>query len=754
MSFALSRQVSDTVKRMRSEGRSHASPRLSSVEAVARALAIIGCVFFALSACWGIGGLIGAGHYAAMSSYGIIADNMLRWGTVGPVWDYVASPPSRADWYCHHPFGTFWTSTALRALLGRHDWLLPLPAVLMSAATPPLLYKTAKRAWGTIPGAAAVLGFVFLPITLGFANFNALEVPAIFGFSLFFYGHVHMLATARRRYLLASLLGAFFSCGSDWAAWLVLAVVLAWGMLRAFALPKWMTPAFPHRLYATWWAWSVAIAIGALALWVGLFVYAGKLSDWLGSGTWRSSGGGLSNLPQALQARKFWIESSFAPHTIFIGKLAAIVALLRFFFYRKDAEVYSLAILFGATVQYVAFKHGADVHIFWPHYFGAYYALALAQLVATSEAGVRRFGGWLSLSKAGTVASALALSVATVPTLVLLPDGVRSLRYARETGGRFNEHGRLIRSDMDAVIVGRHITSQLPDDAIVDVHPSMGWGWHHEWATNRPYRKTNWPTQRHDQDDPVFFVRASALTPDQQRTLAGGFYVEAYDDIWVARPNRNHALIEGFTLSEREPSLLERYFISGVEPVRTIVADPFVTWELRTLLGQPAPLPDIEPASLDQRRIAHNIALFLGDEARATELRAEIEAALSRDVGAQFTHGLRLVGTRVIEGVKPRLEVWFSLSEQLAGAPVFNIHSVVEAKKTFGFIPPDPTERKVSPPPSLSPTLFPPGALFQQTVTLRQRIGKERYFGWFTSRGAPAPVREDGKAVTDLLTLP
>ena len=55
---------------------------------------------------------------------------------------------------------------------------------------------------------------------------------------------------------------------------------------------------------------------------------------------------------------------------------------------RRDEETYALGVLFGAVVQYVAFRKGADVHIYWPHYFAAYFALAMAQLAATSGIGV------------------------------------------------------------------------------------------------------------------------------------------------------------------------------------------------------------------------------------------------------------------------------------------------------------------------------------------------------------------------------
>jgi len=728
------------------------SRAVATVEKIARILAIFGCVWFALAAAWGMFGTIGAGHYAVFASYGIIADNMLKWGTIGPVWEYVAKQPTPADWYCHHPFGTFWTTTILRSILGRHDWVLVLPGVLMSAATPPLLYKTAKEAWGTIPASAAVLGFVFLPITLGFAHYHALEVPAIFGFALFFYGHARMLATSRRRYLLASLVGAFFACGSDWAAWLVLAVLLAWGMLRAFTLPAWMTPPIPYRRYATWWAYSVAIAIGMLALWVGLFLRAGKLSDWLGSGTFRSQGGGLSNLPAVLASRRFWIESSFIPHTIFLGKVAAVVAVVRLVRYRHDAEVYSLAILFGACVQYVVFKHGADIHIFWPHYFGAYYALALAQLAASAMSLARKVSP-PSFANGHSLAAVLGLLVAAGPTLVIFPDGMRSLRYARETGGRFNEKGNFIRSDMDAVVVGRHIAESLPEDVIIDAHPSMSWGWQHQWATNRPVRITKSPAERGEAGHPVFFARASGLTPDQQKTLASSHRVEVYDDIWVVYSNEPQAPLQAFTLAEREPSIWEWYFLGGVEPVRTIVADPFATWEWRTVVGQPAPLPDAEPRTLEQKRIAHNIALSRGDAARADQLRGEIEAALSKEARTSFSHGVTLLGTRHLEGVEPKLEVWFHVAEPLSGDVRFKVNAAVEKRKTLSFIPRDPVVRDVAPRTSIAPKAWMRGGIYRQSMVLRQRIGQERFFGWFEAKGSAAPKRVDGGEFTDLIVL-
>ena len=97
------------------------------VESAARLAAVVFGAFFVLSAAWGLFGTIGAGHYGTLTSFGIVAENMIKWRTIGPVWSYTATAPSASEWYCHHPFGTFWTTWLLVRLFGHHDWLLPLP---------------------------------------------------------------------------------------------------------------------------------------------------------------------------------------------------------------------------------------------------------------------------------------------------------------------------------------------------------------------------------------------------------------------------------------------------------------------------------------------------------------------------------------------------------------------------------------------------------------------------------------------------
>lgn len=723
-------------------------------ETAARIVAFAFGAWFVLAAAWGLFGAIGAGHYGTLTSFGIVAENMIRWKTIGPVWSYTSTAPSPSDWYCHHPFGTFWTTWAFVRVFGHQDWLLPLPAVLMSAATVWLVWDFSRRAFGAIPAAAGVAGFSVIPLCLAFANFHALEVSVMFGAMLCFWGQSRMIATGRKRYLAASLFGLYWATATDWPAWMILAVTLGWGLLRAFVLPRRATPPVGAR-YAQWWALSASLAVAMLVLWVGLFQHAGKLGDWLQSAQTRG-GGGQTTLDAALAARKFWIEISFLPPTIFVGKVAAVVAALRFAVRRVDDELHSLALLFGATVQYVVFKGGADVHIFWPQYFGAFYALGVAQLVATLMSAAafaartsRAPGFGRRLAAVVGLAAGLALPVAS------FPDALRTLRYARETGARFNERGNFVDSDVDAVLALRELAKIVPPGAGVEAHTSMRWSWHHEWAVRAPATTTGaMPGGRSDGARPFFVARASGLSPEQQRQLANGFHVRAYGDVWVVDRREPPAPIDVLRFDEREPSIVEWYLFSGVEPVRTIAADPYGTWEWRTALGQPATPPDVAPVGLESLRIAHNVAISLGDRARAADLRARIERELSKGAATDFGGTIRLVGTRVAGRAQPRLETWFEATSAPGHDLVFSVRAQVEAKKRMSLVPVDTIERDVADAMPMSPKLWREGGLYVHTSVLRQRIGVERFFGsWSARDGSSPPRRVDGASRTDLVTL-
>ncbi|MEI7894053.1 MAG: glycosyltransferase family 39 protein, partial [Myxococcales bacterium] len=711
--------------------------KLWSVEGVGQSLAVLACVWFALAAGWGLFSEIGAGHYAAMCAMGISADNMVQWRILGPVWDYVATAPSPIAYYCHHPWGPFWLVTALRAVFGRHDWIMSAPAVAMSAATPVLLYKLGKDAWGTSAGLAAAAGFAVLPIALGFANFHNLEEMVIFGWVLFFWGQVRLLTTWKTRYLLASLVGVAFTAAGDWPGYIALGVVLAWSLLRAYVLPPSWSPVVPVRRYAQWWALSATVAVLLLMLWIGAFQLSDKLGDLLNSAQMRG-GGGVSTLDDALRSRAFWIDLMFTPPAIFLGKVALPVAVARVLFYRRDVEMFSLATLAAATVQYVYFKGGADIHIFWPHYYAAYFALAFAQLVATLVEATRYVLQRVGAPNARTLALAVGLVPAAAFPAILVPDAVRTLRYARETGGRYNEKGVFIRTDMDSVLVVKSLAKR--GAGTLEPHPSVYWGWHNAWALGGPaHGVSTLPSGPSGAGAPFFLARASALTPEQLKELVSRVHVEVYEDIWVVDKRDPASALEAFTWSEREPNLFEWYFLGGVEPRRTLRSDPFATWEWRVPLGQAAEIPPVAPVTLNDLRIAHNMAMAADDMAQVQSLRDMLLRQLTEKNEVEYTQGLNMLGTRLVGGVLPRLEVWFEASGPTEGAVFFSIRAAVEASKRWSVLPVDPTERQVSAAPSLSPRLYRKGFVYSVSWELRRRIGRERFWGAWTST--------DGKAL-------
>ena len=736
--------------------------RLSWPEKIARALAVVACVWFALAAAWGMFGIIGSGHFAAMSGTGIMGENIVNWRIWGPVWRYTFEKPLPAEYFCHHPLGPFWVSAFFFWVFGHHDFILSMPAVLMSAATPPLLYGIGKRKWGIIPGAAAACGFVVLPITLGFAHFHNLEVAVMFGCILFFWGQVRYLEDPKKRFLLASLAGALFATSSDWPGYVAIGVLLGWGLMRAYVLPARLFEKIKLAPYARWWALSAALCVATLLLWVVLFSKANKIGDWLGSAEMR--GGGEPGLPlkAALQARRYWIEVMFTPLAILLGKIMLPICVLRLIVYRRDVEIFSLAMLMAALVQYVGFKRGADVHIFWPHYFGAYYALALGQLIATllsvSRWILARFP--LARARAPAIAQSFALVMVFAPTILVLPDGMRGLRMGRQTGGRFNNNGTIIRSDQDVLFIVDQLVPLLPYHAIVDVNQSVGWGWEHSWVLDTVSEWQSTPRQPlgpGNEMHPFWIARASGHNAAQLKAAVAAEHVRFYDDVMVVDEREPASPLDAYSLSIREPNPLEWYFKSGVERVRTMgkTPDPFLTWEWRVHLDQAADVPTAEPQSLSELRIAYNVAVTQNDDAKREKLREKIDAQIDRRVACRYDQGIFMVGVRIVQGVEPRLEVWFEADEgPTTGEATFSIHSVVEARDPLSLLPPDATERDMAYPPPLTPRLWKKGFLYAIETPLFHRTGLEKYWGFWTSRdGQAAPRRVDNEPFTVLTIL-
>lgn len=715
----------------------------SGVERAADALALVASVWFAFTAFWGINAQPHSGHIgSAGAAIAMTAENSIRWHSWYPLYDWYGptNPFPRAA-YCHHPFGCFWVSEIAVRLFGHADFVPNLPSAVMSALTPPLLYWTAKRAWGPLPGAAAAIGFATLPITVGFSIFHNLEVMTIFGAVLFFHGHAKFLETRRRRDLAWSLLGACFAVSGDWVGYLIMAGLLGWAFLRAFVLPAWMTPPIRQAPYHRWWALSVALAVGSLVLWIAMFKHADKLGDWISSAEMRG-GGSDEKLSAVLDARKTWIDFSFTPYAILIGKIAAPIALLRLLYFRRDAEVYSLATLFGATAQYLVFKQGADVHIFWPHYFGAYYAYAAAQLVATAGGLARFVARRFAPSGLRSAEIAACLTAIFFTTAPQTPDAVRSLRIWRETGGKYDDKGTLYRSQATILMVVKQVLRpRIHPGEVLGVEPGVGWGWEDQWALEGLADNAPSPSGAH----PYWIARASNLGADRLVALAKKYHLRIYGDAVIVTRGEPQAPVDAYAIDEREPGPIDWMFTNNTEPVRTISKepDPFLTWEWRTHLDQPADPPTQPPRTLEQIRIAHNAAVASHDDAGAAKLLETLRDRIDRTVEAHFEGGDELMGVRLTHGVRPRIEMYFQAGGPTSSDTKLTVRSDIVGKAKLSLIPPSPVECDLAYPPSLSTKLWRSGFVYKFVAPLHHRIGRERY--WAAWAGGPRRVRGDPK---------
>ncbi|MFN2165266.1 MAG: ArnT family glycosyltransferase, partial [Anaerolineae bacterium] len=417
-------------------------------------------LWFGATAAWEIAGPFGAGHVASSTALGIAGENMFRWGIIAPVTHYSLTAPAPSDYYCHHPWGVFWTTALVVKLLGHVDVACRLAPVLMSAATVPLLYGIGRVLWSPTAGAVAATAYATLPIALAFSNFNALEVPLIFGILLATWGLLRFVETSRRRFMVVSLLGLAHALNSDWPAFVFAAVVLGLLVPRLTLLNgRWYPRVAPRRAWGWWWL-AATVSVAVLAFYGIAFWRVGQLDALLDSAQVRSSGSG-DPLPDVLASRAHWIETSFTPLATVLGKLAVAVLMFRVVALRRELEVLPLAMLLMATVQYVVFRQGADVHIFWPHAFAPYFALALAGLVASSDELLRMLGPRLPWIGGPRRATPVAFGLGLLVALLILPDGVRALRYARRTGGRFDEKGLLIHQDIDKTVLPKSMAPTL-----------------------------------------------------------------------------------------------------------------------------------------------------------------------------------------------------------------------------------------------------------------------------------------------------
>jgi hypothetical protein len=734
--------------RIDEHGRPAADPR---VERVARIVTIVACVFFAIAACWGMAAPFGSGHFASTAARGVVAENMWEWGIFAPVREYVLTRPTQAQYYAHHPWGIFWMVAVAYELIGRHDIVCRLPALLMSVACPPLLWAIGRAIWGPVAGALAACGYAVLPISLAFAGFAGFELPVIFGALLVTWTYVRFSQTWRRRWLIGGVLALLFCVNSDWEIFLFLAIALGGLAISGLLLPRGWFGTVDVRRFAQWWVLAVAISVLGGAFWIALFRHLGHLDDLLGSHAVRSAGNEAS-LSAVLESRKHWIELMFTPLAILIGKLALPLLVIRLVLLRRVLELFPLAILAMSVFHYLHFKQGADVHIYWPQVFAPYFALSLAVLGASFERGSDWLLARFARRQLARLPSYVALGLFALVPLAIVPDALSVLRYGHHTGFRFNEKGHPIRQDLDKAAALRWMSARLEGRAVVELHRSMDYTWAQEWSLHRPIVDAGRIPAPGRRQARYFIADSRRLLASDQEELAERFQLTAVGPFWLVDYETPNGPIEARAIEARKPSVLQRYLIAPVDPVYEIVPDPFRTWELRDHFAQePNPPPGAAPETPEQRRIAHNLAVAQGNLALAGRLRQEFAQQLDRSLATPLVDGGELLGSAHDE-LRHELWIYLRAAGPTTSPQSFQVRATVVEKKPLSLIPADELQRRIEGLIELDTTLWKKDYIYLIRVETRSRPGREVYEGYFTARGGEPLRPTSGSGRFPLLT--
>jgi len=406
---------------------------------------------------------------------------------------------------------------------------------------------------------------------------------------------------------------------------------------------------------------------------------------------------------------------------------------------RRFKEFYPLVLLGVATVHYVHFKAGADVHIYWPLPFAAQFCFGLALATLSAEWLVRRIAETRAAKSTASARSFMALGVSALLGLLVFPDGLRALNYSRDSGCRLNDDGQLNLQDLDKNLALVAMKAKVPLQSPVILQASMSPNWSQDWALERPTTLQSalgvafHASPRFHALDMRFASPTSAIWAIQAKTMVVGPF-------WLVDVDARSEELRVSGFEERNPSWLERYFVQSHDPIRRIVEDPLRTWEYRQHLAlQPNPVPGGLEGKSDMR-LLHNVRVAEGSLPAANELRAALEATLDRRSARNYEGGLNLLGHRLVDGLVPKVEVYFRAAHSLGPDAFFDVRSVVDAAPWLSFVVKDDKVKRYGVGFEIHPSLWQANMIYVSVVEVRQRPGHERFYAVWAGSQRPIPT--------------
>jgi hypothetical protein len=734
---------SSPIVRTGSRTQSSSAARETLTERVADGIAVAACVFFAAVAMWEMAGPPPGGHFGSSASFIIGGENMLRWHLFAVAPHYSVVRPTPETFYCHHPYGSIFLAALSSAVFGHHWFSIRMPAILCSALSAPLMYALGRSMWGILPAAIATITFVFLPIDLAFSSFTNLEVPMIFFGLLFSWGTVRLWQTWRMRWVVVATIGAFGAAQCDWVGLVLSGIVVMFAFTRAYILPRRWYGRINERLYAQWFGYVTAAAVGTFILYLVLFAKVDRLGDLLGSYHVRTSGSEAKLTDVFTQRRKMWLDwmlTRVGIGAIFGGLPLACLRLLR-----RPQEIIPVAWTLTAAFQYFVFKEGADVHIFWPHYFGPAVALSMGVITATLLWGKDRIARALPRLRLANLTASVMIGIILIACLaVLARTALPQLKQSRMTGGRFDDGGRHIDTDADAAQFTQWASYDVPADGVLEVVPGMPFTYAAEYGGRRAAHGHSGPLTSTTPSEAgrIAVADTRAIAPADLKTVAKQFAIQAVGPFWRIDRARTGPNLTAIRYLERQPGPLEWMFVVGTDLFRTIGPDPdeFAGWEWNDALDLDPVSPSPAPGTFEEIRIAHNVAIAHGDEAKAAALRERLMAKVKRPLRVDFSDDVHLLEVDVDSG--PATVVTFLWETGPSYKPAdtyFDVKCKVTEPPRFWPSKIDYFEKDMNGPPAIRPAMWKPRYLYTHRFVAMHRVGTEECRGAFAGTAAPRP---------------
>ncbi|MGF1511844.1 MAG: ArnT family glycosyltransferase [Myxococcota bacterium] len=486
-----------------------------------------------LSGLTGIAEPVHWGHYGFHTGeWGQSARVTLRHGVLGTAPRAGYAPPRPEDFSLHHPFLVFYPPiVASVAVLGDTVWAVRLPTLVITLLTALLLGFTVNRYWDGATAVLATAVYCVCPMTTAFAHNPDTQPPAILGLLLAVSGYAAFITKPSRQNFLVVLLGFILALGSDWAAYLSVAMVSIHAGGRALWLwdrrPKWL--AIPADLWIGLSATLIAIlVIGSFLLYVHFHAQDGLGNTW-GALTYRLS----SDWGGFVRQQSRFVGGMYGGVLVTLALLGLLRMGLRLLRGTPTArDIIPFSFVFGNVVWAFLFPQAANIHVYRSMMLAVPVAIFAAEL--TVDAG-RMVAGWPRAPR-------IAPWVRPLPGLLLLGHtlwlGATTLVESRRVGGTMY-HGAAYDPEQIKMATARYIHATTSRSAWILFHPALR---HRREVLYNLDRTHVWapPVARLLEGDippaaEVAWFDGEALSRRDREALASAFSVDQVDRYLIVR---------------------------------------------------------------------------------------------------------------------------------------------------------------------------------------------------------------------------